>query len=233
MSAETYVVAGHKRWNRDHFQEYLSQTPGQWHFVGSKEELTEEFLQDLSPRYVFFLHWSHIVPTTIVLQYECVCFHMTDVPYGRGGSPLQNLILRGHTKTKLTALRMTATLDEGPVYIKQDLPLTGTAEEIYVRASRLSCDMILDLIGKEAEPIPQEGEIVPFQRRIPEDSLLPGDLDLDAVHDFIRMLDAEGYPNAFVDVGSYRITFRRAARYHQCVRADVSIELRKENGALP
>ncbi len=28
------------------------------------------------------------------MKFECVCFHMTDVPYGRGGSPLQNLIIR-------------------------------------------------------------------------------------------------------------------------------------------
>ncbi len=38
--------------------------------------------------------------------------HMTDVPYGRGGSPLQNLIARGHTSTKLTAMRMTAEVDK-------------------------------------------------------------------------------------------------------------------------
>jgi len=36
---------------------------------------------------------------------------MTDVPYGRGGSPLQNLIVRGHTETKLTALRCVRDLD--------------------------------------------------------------------------------------------------------------------------
>lgn len=32
-------------------------------------------------------------------------FHMTNFPYGRGGSPLQNLMKRGHHTTTITALR--------------------------------------------------------------------------------------------------------------------------------
>ncbi len=56
---------------------------------------------------------------------------MTDLPYGRGGSPLQNLIQRGHTSTMLTALRCGAGLDTGDVYLKQPLSLHGSAEEIF------------------------------------------------------------------------------------------------------
>ena len=52
-------------------------------------------LKKITPRYIFFLHWDWRVPHVIWQQHECVCFHMTDVPYGRGGSPLQNLILEG------------------------------------------------------------------------------------------------------------------------------------------
>ena len=63
---------------------------------------------------------------------------MTDVPYGRGGSPLQNLILAGHTETKLTALRMVNEMDGGPVYVKMPLKLEGAAQEIYIKAGELS-----------------------------------------------------------------------------------------------
>jgi len=55
---------------------------------------------------------------------------MTYMPYGRGGSPLQNLIVRGYRHTKLTALRMVEEFDAGPVYLKEDLCLEGNAEEI-------------------------------------------------------------------------------------------------------
>ena len=44
---------------------------------------------------------------------------MTDLPYGRGGSPLQNLILDNKQKTMISAFKMTERMDEGPIYIKK------------------------------------------------------------------------------------------------------------------
>lgn len=43
---------------------------------------------------------------------------MTNLPYGRGGSPVQNLILNGHKKTIISALNVTKDLDAGDVYLK-------------------------------------------------------------------------------------------------------------------
>ena len=56
---------------------------------------------------------------------------MTDLPFGRGGSPLQNLITRGISKTKISALRCNEEIDAGPIYLKRPLSLHGSAEEIY------------------------------------------------------------------------------------------------------
>ena len=51
------------------------------------------------------------IPTEIFTSFECIVFHMTDLPYGRGGSPLQNLIVRGHKKTKVSALKVVKEVD--------------------------------------------------------------------------------------------------------------------------
>ena len=71
---------------------------------------------------------------------------MTDLPYGLGGSPLQNLIHRGHTSTMLTALRCSAGLDAGDVYLKQPLSLHGSAEEIFLKADGLIEQMIEHIV---------------------------------------------------------------------------------------
>ncbi|PNW32559.1 UNVERIFIED_CONTAM: methionyl-tRNA formyltransferase, partial [Euhalothece sp. KZN 001] len=155
--------------------------------------------------------------------YECVCFHMTDVPYGRGGSPLQNLIIRGHQKTKLTALQMTEEFDAGPVYLKEDLCLGGNAEEIYLRATHLSAKMIGKIIQEEPTPQPQSGEVTNFKRRQPSESEIPQLSSLSQLHDFIRMLDAEGYPKAFIDDQGFRYEFTRSALYDGRIVADVTI----------
>lgn len=218
-----YLVVGSKPWNRRIFDTVLCHYPGQWHFIGTPDDLTLDTLHTWQPRYVFVLHWSWRVPDAMIQQYECVCFHMTDVPYGRGGSPLQNLIIRGHRQTKLTALRMTPELDAGPVYAKADLSLEGNAEEILLRATELSARMIAQIIQEQPEPVPQTGDVVVFKRRQPNDSeILPVD-SLQALHDVIRMLDAEGYPKAFLTHQGFRYEFSRAALYDGRIVADVTI----------
>jgi methionyl-tRNA formyltransferase len=196
-----------------------------WRYVTNTAEL-EESISKTKPRYIFFLHWNWIVPESIWKAHECVCFHMTDVPYGRGGSPLQNLILAGHTQTMLTALRMVKEMDAGPVYAKKPLSLDGSAEEIYLRGGKLSVEIIQWMIEQNPQPTPQEGEVVTFKRRKPEQSSLPNSGSLENAHDFIRMLDAEGYPHAFIEYGNYLINFRNAILDGKRVVAEVEIKLR-------
>ncbi len=146
----------------------------------------------------------------IVEGFECVCFHMTDLPFGRGGSPLQNLILRGVRETKVSALRMTDTLDAGPVYARESLQLDGSAQDIYERCAEVVFDMVVRIVNTTPEPIPQSGEVVTFTRRTPSMSLVPTAGSCEQLHDFIRMLDAESYPSAFLDHGKWRIEFSRS-----------------------
>ncbi len=220
---QRYIVAGCKPWHRRVFDGVLSKLAGEWHYVGDREQLSVAHVRELRPRYAFFLHWSWKVPSEILEEAECVCFHMTDVPYGRGGSPLQNLIARGHRDTKLTALRMTSEMDAGPVYLKRNLSLEGGAEEIYLRACALSAEMIQEIIRDEMQPLPQTGEPVNFRRRKPEESQIANLKSLEQLHDFIRMLDAEGYPRAFLSHAGYRFEFSRSALYDGRVVADVHI----------
>lgn len=216
------IIAGSRPWNRADIEKLgLTRKVIE---VSTREELKEALELETSIRFIFFLHWSHIVPRRITDNYDCVCFHMTDVPYGRGGSPLQNLIARGHQETKLTALRMVQALDAGPVYLKRTLSLNGsTAEEIYMRASALSCEMIMQILDEGIEPQEQTGEVVEFARRTPDQSALPVTEDLDIIHDHIRMLDAEGYPHAFLEIGNLRLEFTRSSRYDGKILANVQI----------
>ena len=128
---------------------------------------------------------------------------------------MQNLTLRGHTETVISALRMTEEMDAGPVYMKRPLSLEGSAREIYSRAAVIIADMMREIAKTEPSPVPQEGEVVVFYRRRPEDSELghAGQAGISAAQtfDFIRMLDAEGYPRAFIRTASgHRIEFSNA-----------------------
>jgi len=189
----------------------------------SREELTLDRLEQFQPEFIFFPHWSWLIPEEIHSRFECVVFHMTDLPYGRGGSPLQNLIVRGHKETKLTALRCTEGLDAGPVYLKYPLTLVGTAEEILQHASTLMEEMIIDIVLNHPTPVQQQGKPVVFKRRHPEDGNLESLAEIEQVYDYIRMLDAEGYPRAFLDTEHFRLEFSEANFSETFVDARVRI----------
>lgn len=192
-------------------------------FINSQECLNLKNLNELKPKYIFFPHWSHIIPAEIYENFECIIFHMTDVPFGRGGSPLQNLISRGIYETKISAIKCIKELDAGPVYMKKSLSLLGSAEEIYIRAAKIIEKMIIEII--EANPVTkkQEGEVVCFKRRKPEESDISKLTDLQQVFDYIRMLDAEGYPKAYLETDYLRFEFSRASLKHGKIIADVTI----------
>jgi len=196
--------------------------------VSSPEALTEAWLESINPRYIFFPHWSWKIPAAIFQKYECIVFHMTDLPFGRGGSPLQNLVARGFTHTRLSALRCVEEMDAGPIYAKQDLPLYGTAEEILLRAATATEQMILDIIRDQPVPVPQNGEPVVFQRRKRSEGNLAALDELERVYDFVRMLDGSGYPPAFIETEHLRLEFTRASMKPDEIIADVRISLRKK-----
>lgn len=225
---KTYVIASTKEWNVKAFYRRRGVLPGQWLVITDERDLTLKFVQAVSPQYIFFMHWSSLVPAEVLASVECVCFHMTNVPYGRGGSPLQNLILRGHMDTRLAALRMTEELDAGPVYGKLPLSLTGSATDIFVRCAELGLDLVEWIVREEPHPEPQVGDTVVFRRREPGQSVMPRSGTLEQIYDHIRMLDAESYPHAFIDHGTLRYTFSDARLADNSVDARVCITVRNE-----
>lgn len=207
---KTYIILSQKTWNNN-LEERLQQKFPEHKFIhiSTHEDFTQEHLQELNPDKVFIPHWSYIIPESIWGNFECIVFHMTDLPYGRGGSPLQNLIVRGHKETKISALRVEKGLDTGDIYMKKPLSLYGSAEEIYMRASGIIESMIEEIIQDDPEPQKQTGNPVEFKRRKAKESDISGLDDLDTIYDYIRMLDAEGYPKAFISVGGFKYEFSR------------------------
>lgn len=207
-----YIILTEKSWHKDLFNNLKNSfCNDSWLLIDSKNDFNLEKLNQYKPDKIFIPHWSHIIPSVIHKNYECIVFHMTDLPFGRGGSPLQNLIVRGFNTTKITALKVDQGLDTGDVYAKKTLSLEGSATEIFERSSFIIKDMIFDIITNRIKPIPQIGEVTEFNRRRQEDSNLRGLSDITKVYDYIRMLDCEGYPHAFIDTTNFKFEFNNAS----------------------
>lgn len=212
------VFATIKTWNLDNVARFKDYWKEQYRVevISNPEQLSYELLETLKPAWVFFPHWSWIVSANIHQSFRCVVFHITDLPFGRGGSPLQNLITRRIYQTKICALQMSEEVDSGPIYMKHDLDISlGSATEIYHEISDIIFTrMIPEILKDTIKPEDQIGEITHF-RRLNFDSgnfnkVCPKNLDV--AYDLIRMLDAEGYPSAFVTVGKLKVELQNVKR---------------------
>lgn len=207
------IIATIKSWNIERAYALQEQVQKEHEILvyTKKEELTVEKIKKFNPDLILMPHWSYLIPNEITEQWSCVVFHMTDLPYGRGGSPLQNLIARGHKETMISAIKVTEKLDGGPVYMKKPLSLAGSAQEIFIRCAEIVFGEMIPIFLKGIPAAAEQvGEPVVFKRRKPEEGKITGDMSPEKIYDYIRMLDAEGYPRAYLDYGSYRLEFEQA-----------------------
>lgn len=223
------VIATIKKWNIDNYFNLKTTFKDIYSFnlITSKEELNLENLKNINPKYIFFPHWSWIIPKDVYENYECIVFHMTDLPYGRGGSPLQNLIINKIYNTKISAIKVSKNLDEGDIYLKEDFDISkGNAQEIYEKASNIIFNKMIPKIIKETTALKkQEGEIVIFKRRTPEESNINSlkEICLNDLYDFIRMLDAQSYPKAYIKINNIKIEFSNASLENNILKGNFEV----------
>ena len=219
-----YIVATIKKWNVRQF--YASRPKKNWYLITDPKKLIFKYVKSIQPRYIFFPHWSKKVNKKITSNFECVCFHETKVPYGRGGSPIQNLIIRNHKKTVISAIKMIDKLDAGPIYFQYSLSLHGNAQQVYERASKIIFNMIKIIIKKKPKPLAQKGKVIKFKRRTMKQNIIPKNIkNLNKLFNHIRMLDAQSYPSAFIKYGKLKIDFTKAKIKKKSLEANVNIKL--------
>ena len=221
----TYVLVSEKIWHKKLFENLISYDKSyNWELINSKSDFTIDTIKKINPKIIFVSHWSYMIKPEIFDSYETIVFHMTDLPFGRGGSPLQNLIKLNIEDTMISAIRVEKGLDSGPIYLKHKLNLIGTAEEIFIRAAGVIYKMIIEIIKNNITPIEQKGSVVEFKRLKREDGEMSKLSSITEMYDYIRMLDAEGYPNAYIEIGNFCFEFSRASlKSNEKIIADVRI----------
>jgi len=202
-----YVYCAHRKYSLNVFKK-LKKKYKNFILVNGNDNLTLSKIKKINPQFIFFPDWSWIVPNEIIKNYQCICIHESNLPKFRGGSPLQNQIIRGIKKTKSTAFLMNDKLDAGKILLKKDLSLDGTLDEIFQRMEKNNYDLIIKIIQGKFKLLSQKGKPTFYNRRKPSQSELKNlNHSKLYLHDFIRML-ADPYPNAFIKIGKKKIVFK-------------------------
>lgn len=204
-----YLFCAYRKWALELY-DMISKKHKNFVLLNDPKKLTSKYLQRINPEIIFFPDWSWIILKEIFTTYKCICFHESNLPKFRGGSPLQNQIIRGIEKTKSTAFIMTNGLDEGDIVLQKNLSLKGSLDEIFERIKKNDFEMISKIIQGRYRIKKQQGRPTLYKRRKPEQSKLTSlNYSNKYLYNFIRML-ADPYPNAFLRVGKRKMIFKSA-----------------------
>jgi len=194
------------------------------YLLSSPKKLTINYLKRKKPEIIFFPDWSWIIPNEIISNYKCICFHESNLPKFRGGSPIQNQIIRGVTKTKTTAFIMNEKIDAGDIILQKNLSLEGSIQEIFSRMSENDYSFILKIINGKYKRRKQSGKSTTYSRRKPKESELKSlNHSVNYLYNFIRMLE-DPYPNAFIRIGKQKLIFKKAIYNNKKLSLEVKIE---------
>ena len=181
--------------------------------IKNNRELTHNFLKKNKIKYIFFPHWGYKIPKIIYENFECIIFHTGNLPNHRGGSPIQNLIIRGFKHSYVNAIKAEKNFDAGPIYIRKKISLAGSLDEIFFRISKKILIMIKYIIRKKPKPKKQSGKITYFKRIEQNRSIIDTKISsIEKLYDKIRMLDGKNYPNANFNINNFNLSFKNALK---------------------
>ena len=196
--------------------------------IKNKKQLNIKFLKSINPKFIFFPHWNWKVPKDIFLKYNCILFHTSDLPKGRGGSPIQNLIIDNKKTSPVCAIQMIEEIDAGPEYGRKNISLDGNITEIFNRIQLAVDHLICIILKKKKKALPQKGKITYYKRREKSDSQIMPDENIIKIYNKIRCVDGLDYQKSFIDYGINRLEFSNAKKYKTHIKSEVTITKKKK-----
>ena len=144
-------VSKDNTWSNNLFESLANDTSVSWTRIS--DSLSLEKVADIDPSWIFFFHWSDIVSKAMCEHFRCVTIHTSNLPDGRGGSPIQNQIIKGTRSSRVNALQMTRKVDSGPIYCSLPITLQGSLADIWQAIAEQAKRLIQKCINENPEPV--------------------------------------------------------------------------------
>lgn len=105
----------------------------------------------LGPEISVVVAYGHILPLEVLHlpDRDSVNVHASLLPELRGAAPVNWAIVRGHERTGITIMRMTAGMDEGPTLLQRAIPIEAddTASALTARLSELGAEALVEALA--------------------------------------------------------------------------------------
>jgi len=196
------LCVGYRKWALNIYQKILQNYNGaDIHIIRDFEEYSNSVVKDYKPDFILFYGWSWVVDSNIVDNYKCIMLHPSKLPKYRGGSPIQNQIIRGEKKSAVTLFIMNRKMDSGNIIFQESMSLSGSIEDIFQRIENLGYKGTVQFLDNPTNGVEQvETDATYFKRRsVKESEITLKELEGQSgeyLYNKIRMLQ-DPYPNAY------------------------------------
>lgn len=131
-----------------------------------------------------------------------IVVHASDLPRGKGFSPLAWQIMEGNNEIILTLFEVTEDVDAGPYYMKEKIVFLGTEllDSLHNKMANRIIEMCIKYVMhiKDYVAQTQEGESTFYPRRMEKDDELNIDKTIREQFNHLRIADNERHPLWFV-----------------------------------
>ncbi|MDZ7736293.1 MAG: methionyl-tRNA formyltransferase [Gammaproteobacteria bacterium] len=159
-----------------------------------------------------YLGCIHITPEEVLARNRRnLVIHASDLPKGRGFSPLTWQILEGVNSIPVCLLEAARDVDAGAVIYRETLEFEGheLLDEMREKLGQLTIEFCNRYLNEPEPPTGEEqsGKPTYYERRRPEDSRLDPGKSIAEQFNLLRTVDNDCYP-AFFDHDGHRYVVR-------------------------
>ena len=197
------LCVGYRKWALNIYSKIAKNyKDGDVRVIKSYDEYCDSFVRGYNPDYILFYGWSWIVDKDIIGDYKCIMLHPSKLPKYRGGSPIQNQIIRGVNDSAVTLFIMNEEMDSGDIVFQESMSLSGSIDDIFNRIEGLGYKGTMQFLDDPTDGVKQiEEDATYFKRRTEQQSEITLDElkreSAEYLYNKIRML-GDPYPNAFI-----------------------------------
>ncbi len=146
-----------------------------------------------------------LTPELLARHRHNLVVHESDLPRGRGWSPLTWQILEGQDEIPITLFEAEPSEDRGPIYFQDVMRFGGheLVDELRAVQGRLTVELCLRFVDAypDVKARPQRGSPTRYPRRRTADSRVETDASLKEIFPQLRVADNERYPVYFDHAG--------------------------------
>ena len=208
------LCIGYREWvKRIYFRLNKNKNKNQKFYYHFEKKNLDKKIKKISPDYILFYGWSWFIKKKIFSKYKCLMLHPSALPKFRGGSPLQNQIIRNVTNSAVTIFQINEIVDGGDILYQSKLSLKGSLADIFERIIDIGSTATTKILNSKKIKSKKQNHLKAtyYKRREPKESEITlkemKNSKPNYLYNKIRML-ADPYPNAFIKIKNKKLIIK-------------------------